>query len=285
MSTGVPVQGVGARAVHLSATLMTWNSAKTLPACLARLGFCDEIVVVDDFSTDGTWEWLSAQQDGRLKIFQHRLTTFAEQRRFLQHKAAGQWLLIVDADEEVSPELAEEILAATHSGRDVAGYSLRLRTYAPPFWKTRPWYDVFQKRLLRADRVSWPDSASVHAPAEIRGPLGRLAAPLWHSSFDSGAHFMRKQLAYAGTVAIENHARGRAGTFARAVLHGAAAFVKYYFLKGLIRFGAAGAFVAFGLSAQHFLQYFFLWERAQGLPANERPAVPGEARAPSSAGR
>jgi glycosyltransferase involved in cell wall biosynthesis len=266
--------------VHLSATVMTHDSLATLPGCLSRLDFCDEIVVVDDFSSDGTWEWLNTQSNPRLKLFQNRFRHFSEQRQFLQSKAQGKWLLIIDADEEVTPELGAEIVRATQSDRDVAGYAITLRNFAPPYWSTRPYFDITQKRLLRADRVSWPDTESVHAHAEIRGVLGKLEGLVHHYTWDSGLHFLRKQVTYGRSVAAEQHARGNAGGLAKAVLHGSAAFFKYYLGKGLLRFGSAGVFVALGLSAQHFFKYFLLWDRNQGLPLTERGDVPGEKRAP-----
>lgn len=264
----------------LSATVMTYNSLRTLPRCLASLGFCDEVVVADDLSTDGTWEWLQAQSSssGRIRPFRSRLETFSAQRRFLQSKVRSQWMLVVDADEEVTEALGLEIRAALLASGTLAGYALRLRTYGPDFWSPRPWYDVWQKRLLRTDRVDWPESHSIHAPARIDGSLGRLAAPIAHDSFDSAHHLLKKQLSYAATVAREDHAQGRAGTARRAIVHAGAAFVKYYLLKGLIRFGAGGFFMASSLSLQHFVKYALLWDVSQGAPSFERPVVPGERR-------
>src|SRR5450755_3008271 len=91
------------RAVELSAVVMVYNERSTLGRCLDAVAFCDEVVVVDDVSTDGTWEYLRTRS---VVAVQNRHTTFAAQREYGKSLAHGQWILTMDADEYVSAELA-----------------------------------------------------------------------------------------------------------------------------------------------------------------------------------
>lgn len=98
---------------RLSAAVLVYNGVRTIERCVRSLVFCDEILVVDDFSTDGTWELL---QDLPVRAVRHPHETFAKQRAFARDLSKGVWLLSMDADEVVSEELAEGILAAVEAG-------------------------------------------------------------------------------------------------------------------------------------------------------------------------
>src|SRR4051794_36022313 len=101
-----PPQGNAAR---VSAVVLCFNERERIEACVRALAFCDEIVVVDDASTDGTWELL---QTLPVRAIQHRHETFALQREYGNAAASGEWVLSIDADEVVTPELATAIRAA-----------------------------------------------------------------------------------------------------------------------------------------------------------------------------
>jgi hypothetical protein len=99
---------------------------------------------------------------------------------------------------------------------------------------------------------------------------------LLHHSFDSVTHLLRKQLAYARSGAEHLHAEGRRSGLALTVVKTAAAFFKFYVIKGLLRFGMGGLVVASSLAFYDFAEYAQLWELSSGRPADERAEVPGE---------
>jgi glycosyltransferase involved in cell wall biosynthesis len=124
----------------LSAVVLTKNEEKNIERCLNSLDFVDEIVVVDDYSIDNTLNQISKikyqNEKTKFKIFQRKLNSdFSKQRNFGMEKASGEWVLFLDADEEVSPDLKEEIKEviryATLERDDLVGFYIKRRDF---FW-------------------------------------------------------------------------------------------------------------------------------------------------------
>jgi glycosyltransferase involved in cell wall biosynthesis len=265
-------------AILLSAAVMTKDSLRTLKECLDSLDFCDEIVVVDDHSTDGTWEYLQSR-GGKIRTFQRKLDTFASHRRALCAQARGQWVLIVDADEKALPGMGEEIRELLSRGSPPHdAYHVPQKNTLPDHWPRPVYFWTSQKRLLRLGKVRWEDSEWIHVPAVHEGKAGRLKHGLAHRSYDSVSHLLRKQISYAQSGAKHFHALGRRASLAKACTHSIGAFFKFYFFKGLFRFGMGGLTVATALSFHVFAKYALLWEMNSGVSAGERKLVPGEAR-------
>jgi glycosyltransferase involved in cell wall biosynthesis len=252
---------------RLSATIMTHNSMATLPACLASLEFCDEIVVVDDRSSDGTVEFLHqvAAADalpalsGKLRFFRRELDTFSAQRRALQEVADGDWLLVVDADETVSPKLAREMLELLANCPRANAFVVPMKNMLPAHWPRQIHFTSHQRRLLRSSAVRWIPTESVHATANFAGRPGKLHHPIIHHSFDSLEHLWRKQLAYGRNGARVRYGQGRRASLPGLALRSTVAFLKYYFAKGLFRFGIGGLIAAGALACESFIKYSALW--------------------------
>lgn len=271
----------------ITATIMTKNSLRTLPSCLDSLAFCDAIVVVDDYSTDGTHAYLQtrAASDPRLQVYQQTLTTFSAQRRFLHEHVCTEWMLILDADEEALPGLEQEVTAIAAKPPRVFAYRMPMQNLLPAHWPSRTHYWNTQKRFLFTSAMSWPETQLVHAPAVHAGGTGELRSGLLHHSFDSVRHLLRKQLSYglSGGLAVGKQGK-RVGTgtlFFRTV----AAFLKSYFIKGLWRFGPDGLVTAGALAFHVFAKYSAAWEAVAGSGSIvERDAVPAELRSGPVAG-
>jgi glycosyltransferase involved in cell wall biosynthesis len=262
--------------MKLSACVMVKDSLRTLPACLDSLApFCDELVVVDDFSTDGTWEYLQ-QRGGKLSLHRRKLDTFASHRRAMCALAQGEWVLIVDADEAALPGLGEEVRRLIDSNPTQDAFAVPQKNVLPSHWPKTVWFWTAQKRLFRKGAGSWADSNWVHVPLVHPGRAGRLEHGLLHHSYDSVTHLLRKQVAYARSGAEHLHARGRRSGLALTVVKTTAAFFKYFIVKGLFRFGMGGLVVASSLAFYDFAKYALLWELNSGRPEGERAAVPGE---------
>jgi len=262
----------------LTATLMTKDSMATLPACLAALDFCAAIIVVDDFSTDGTWELLG-QQGPRVQTFQRRLDSFAAQRQALHERVQTDWMLVVDADEEAMPGLAEDIAAVIAAPRHVV-YRVPMKNLLPARWPRQAYYWNTQRRLLRTREVSWPSTSFVHAPARFVGTVGRLRHGLLHHSYDSTYQLWRKQLAYGRSSGGAMHAAGKRVGPVRMMAHAAVTFFKYYVWKGMARFGMGGLVAALAFACENIIKNATAWELAhtRGDPEEykERLAVPLE---------
>jgi Glycosyltransferases involved in cell wall biogenesis len=115
----------------LSAVVLTKNEEKNIERCLESLDFVDEIVIIDDYSTDKTLNKVKSQ---KLKVFQRKLNgDFAEQRNFGLEKTRGEWVLFLDADEEITDELKKEIKEmiryATLERDDLIGFYIKRRDF------------------------------------------------------------------------------------------------------------------------------------------------------------
>ncbi len=239
---------------RLSAAVLVYNGVRTIERCVRSLVFCDEILVVDDFSTDGTWELL---QDLPVRAVRHPHETFAKQRAFARDLSKGVWLLSMDADEVVSEELAEGILAAVEAGvcdcyylRRKNPYPIGLRGY---HWSKHP-------RLVIAAKCKWIDTDSPHAPLDLTGLRCRKIGHgyLEHEPLDSIASSLRKSINRSLIMAEQLRSRGRTGSLFRLILSTTARFLKLYFGQGACLHGRAG-FVFSCLGAfDAFTKYAFL---------------------------
>lgn len=193
----------------LSLVVITRNEEDNLGACLDSVPFADEIVIVDDESTDRTRE-IAAARGARVIV--RPLERFGTQKQFAIEQARGDWLLVLDADERVSPELAEEIRRALRRddpARD--GYKLRRRTWidGTPVECTS-WYKCAHLRLFRRGAARYVPRR-VHEYPVLRRPdrCGRLRAPLEHYTWQDAARYGEKFRRYARLAALDWHDAGR----------------------------------------------------------------------------
>ncbi|MEO1012151.1 MAG: glycosyltransferase family 2 protein, partial [Bacteroidota bacterium] len=104
----------------ISALVITYNEIGYIKRCLASVAFAEEIIVVDSYSTDGTYEWLKKQP--KVKVIQHPFSNFTQQKSFALRQAKNDWILFLDADEVVTPELRKEILDTLDSDTPMAAF-------------------------------------------------------------------------------------------------------------------------------------------------------------------
>src|SRR3989344_1325800 len=158
----------------ISAIVLTRNSQERIQKCLGALIWCDEIVVVDDFSTDGTLDKIKGA-----KVYQRKLDNdFAAQRNFGLSKSTHDWILFVDDDEIVNNKLVQEIKKVVKSGK-YAGHFLSRRDYFfGRFLSHGETASVKFLRLARKNSGVW--ERRVHENWQVAGPVGQLVTPLDH---------------------------------------------------------------------------------------------------------
>jgi glycosyltransferase involved in cell wall biosynthesis len=169
---------------RLSACLITLNEEENLPRVLASLaGIADEIVVVDSGSTDRTEE--IARQHGAV-FFSRTWTNYADQKNFAAECAGNDWILSLDADEELSSALQTSLLAWKKHTSAFSVCEMARRTWYLGAWiKHSGWYPDFQRRLYRRDSAEF--SGIIHESLRFEGKPGRLSGDLLHytvRSFD-----------------------------------------------------------------------------------------------------
>lgn len=215
-------------AARVSVALIARNEAANLGACLASVRWADEIVVVDNGSTDATRD--IARAAGARVVEAPDWPGFGAQKNRALDACTGDWILALDADERVTPALRAEIeRTLVQPAFDV--YELpRRSTYAGRFMRHGGWWPDPVARLFRRGAARYSD-ARVHERLVTGRPVGRLHEPLLHYSFRSLDDVVAKMNRYSSEGAAMLAARGAHPGLASAVMHGVAAFVRTYVLK------------------------------------------------------
>ena len=220
----------------LSAVLITLNAAAQLPACLDALAFCDEIVVVDSGSSDGTVEVARAHG---ARVIHRDWLGYGPQKQFAVGQAANDWVLCVDADERVTPELRESILGAV-SPRPSQGIPPRITFSAYRFARCNRFmgrylrhgegYPDWSLRLFDRRHARWSDDV-VHEKVVVDGAVGTLSGDLLHDSAETLDSYLAKQDRYTTLAAQAALAAGKRASLARQLLSPVVRFIKFYFLR------------------------------------------------------
>lgn len=216
----------------VSAVLITLNAASQLRRTLDSLRFCDDLVIVDSGSTDGT---LVIAEEFGARVFQKEWMGFGPQKQYAVQQARHDWVLCLDADEQVSVELRQSIQHTLSSGPapNVAGYDMpRCNYFLGRFLRHGEGYPDLSRRLFHKDRARWSDDA-VHEKVIANGDAGfeKLSGDLLHYSADSLSVYMGKQNRYTDIQAHELAARGKWPGTAKLVLSPFVRFIKFYFVR------------------------------------------------------
>jgi glycosyltransferase involved in cell wall biosynthesis len=249
--------------------MIATDEADRVGRALASVAWADEIVLVDGGSSDRTPE-IAREAGARVLATDPPWPGYAAQRRRAIEAASGPWILALDADEEVTPELAREIREALGAGSDggadggPAAYEILFHTrYLDHWFGRRGWYRERHLRLARKQALRVTDRR-VHEGLEVDGPVGRLRAPIRHYSYRSVAHHQAKLAEYARLKAEDLRERGRRATPASACAHALGRLFGGYLLQGRFLDGWAGlAHELLGAEAS-LLAYLELWELGRG---------------------
>jgi len=191
---------------RLTVTVITLNEAANIDACLASVGFADEILVVDAGSTDGTPDLARAR---RARVIVRDWPGYSAQKNYAAAQAAHDWILSVDADERVTPELAAEIQRVLASEPAATGYRGPRVTWHLGRWiRVTDWYPDYQLRLYDRRRARWA-ARRVHESVTADGPVGQLTHDLQHYAYRDIGHHLATMDRYTTLAAEEMHAAGR----------------------------------------------------------------------------
>ena len=247
----------GSATPRVSAVIITRDEARNLPACLASLAWCDEIVVLDSGSTDDTVR-IAREAGARVSVTPDWPGFGPQKNRALQ-LARGDWVLSIDADERVDAALAAEIRAAVASGAAYVGYRMpRLSSFCGQYMRHGGWYPDRVLRLFRRDSARFSDDI-VHETVQCRGAVGELRCDLRHESFHDFEQVLRKIDAYSTAGARKLDARGRRGSLGGAIAHAAWAFVRGYVLRAGFLDGRMGLALALSNAHGTYYRYVKLW--------------------------
>jgi len=212
---------------RLSVVIITLNAAAGLRPCLESACFADEILLVDSGSSDATLDL--ASQFGTRVLHQDWLG-FGAQKQFAVTQAANDWVLCLDADERVSPELQASILAALAAPAHGAYRFPRRNRFLGRYLRHGEGYPDWSLRLFDRRRARWSDDA-VHEKVIADGEVGTLAGDLQHDSAETIAAYLGKQNRYTTLAAEAAVAAGKRATAAKVWLSPLVRFVKFYCLR------------------------------------------------------
>lgn len=243
---------------EISAIVVCFNEEERIEDCLKSLRWCDEIVVVDSFSEDRTPEICRNYAD---RLIQRKWPGYREQKAFAHSQATKDWVLLVDADERVTPELRKEIVDALARDRGAyAGYSVpRLVRYLERWWWRGGWYPDYHVRLFRRERATWGGS-DPHEKILVDGKVRRLQNPLQHFSYRNIDDHLQRINRFTSISSRELKKAGGRWRLGDALLRPAARFFRSYILKRGFMEGFAGFYVAVTAAVYVFLKYAKLWE-------------------------
>ena len=246
----------------LSAVIIARDAADRLPSCLAALGFADEILVYDGGSSDATAT--VARDHGARVVAAPAWAGYGIERQRAQDEAAGEWILMVDADEVVTPALAKEIRAALDADDPATAYAIPRRTWAfGRYLAHGGWWPDYVIRLYHRDHGRYND-ALVHERV-LLGPgtrCARFASPLLHHTYRNLHEYLVKSAGYAAAWADARQHAGRSTSLAAGLFHAAGCFVRMYLLRVGFLDGRAGFLLALLSAHSTFVKYADLWLRS-----------------------
>lgn len=247
---------------RLSVVIVTWNEEDRLRECLHSVaGWADELVVIDAESQDKTVQIAREFTD---HVVVRAWPGFAAQKNFGLERATGDFVLSLDADEEVSAELRSEILGVLQDPGALPGYRLPRRNLFWGRWvRHGGLYPDWQLRLFRRGQGRFVPRA-VHESVEVEGAVGRLRGPLVHRSYRDVADFLVRADRYSSLAAEEAVRAGRRAGPATLVAGPLGRFLGMYFLRAGFLDGWRGFLLA-GLYAYYvFIRSAKIWERTRG---------------------
>lgn len=240
----------------VTATVITLNEARHIGDCLASLAWADERVVVDSGSTDGTVEIARA---AGARVVVRDWPGYAAQKDYAASLASHDWILSVDADERVTPALADEITRTLAAPGDHAGFRVPRMTFHLGRWiRTTDWYPDYQLRVYDRRRARWK-VRRVHESVQADGPVGALTSPLQHYAYRDVAHHLDTMQRYTTLAAEQMFEDGRRAGVAALLFHPPAAFLRNYILKRGILDGAPGLIISAMNAHYVFLKFAKLW--------------------------
>jgi glycosyltransferase involved in cell wall biosynthesis len=241
-----------------AAIVVCFNEEDRIEDCLKSVSWCDEIVVVDSFSTDTTPEICRRYTN---KFVQRQWAGYKDQKAHAHSLATKEWVLLVDADERVTAELRREIAERLAQDKDdYAGYAIpRLVYYLDRWWRRGGWYPDYDVRLFRRDRATW-GGIDPHEKIIVDGKVRKLHNPLHHFSYRSIDDHINRINRFTTISSVELRKAGGRWRLSDALLRPAVRFFRSYILKRGFMEGFAGFYVALTAAVYVFLKYAKLWE-------------------------
>lgn len=248
----------------LSVIIPTRNEAANIQACIQSVGdLAQEIVVVDNFSEDATTQIAESMS---ARVFQRKFDNFSANKNAAIEKAVADWVLLLDADERLTPALRSEI-ATTIATPETSANAFRIRRET--FFKTRRvrcWSSSSVVRLFRRNKARYNSAKLVHEELLVDGSVDSLIHPIEHYTFRSFDQYLPKVHSFTTLAAIEAHQNGKRTGWASLAFLPPLRFLRTYLLKGGILDGVPGLIISSLAAYTIYLKHSKLWELQNTQP-------------------
>lgn len=243
---------------QITAFIITKNESAKISDCLSSLNWVDEIVVVDDFSTDAT---PNICKEFRVSFYQHTFSSFRNQKSHAMSLASHDWILELDADERVSDEMKNAIMAL--SADDLNRYDCFAFKRKTRFWgkwiKHSSFYPDYKARLYCRTRGAW-SNANVHERFIPNGKTKKLDVDILHEQ-DLDLHTYLQRIArYANMSAVDYFANGKRAKWHHVSIRPAITFFQRYFIRLGFLDGVQGFVISVMGALGTFIKYMRLYE-------------------------
>ena len=257
---------------RISAVVTTFNEEHNVGDCIASLEWCDEIVVVDSYSTDRTPE--IARGCAKVRFLQRPYRGSASQKNWAMDQTRFEWILIFDADERCTPQLQAEITALLASGPRAEAYVIKRRAYfMDRVIRYSGWQHDRVVRLVKRGAGRYPNKR-VHADMQTRGPAPVLKSPMLHFMIESFDQYLPRIVKYGFWGAAQgwktNRTSGLAGVFGRPLWR----FMRMYVLQLGFLDGMAGLVFCMLQAFGTYLKWAILWEWRANAARGRMPKLP-----------
>jgi len=242
---------------NISAVIITKNEEKNIVEVVKNVSFADEVLVIDNSSEDQTVEL--AKKSGAI-VYVEKFSDYAQQRNYALDKAKGNWILYVDADERVTPELKKEILKVTNEFNPIKTHYIIERKnfyFGKHEW---PYIEQIERLFVRDKLVEW--YGKIHESPRTVGDKGKLTGYLKHYTHKNLSTMIKKTVTWSSVEAEllfkSNHPQMSWWRFLRIML---TKFSDSYFAQGGWKVGAIGFIESMYQAFSYFVVYAKLWEK------------------------
>jgi (heptosyl)LPS beta-1,4-glucosyltransferase len=242
----------------VTAVIAAHNEAANIEECVASVEWASEVIVVENDSVDDT---VDRAKSAGATVISPPFTAIGAARNQAIVRAKTPWILVLDADERCTPELAAEIQELVRS-TDLQAFKIPRRNFfLGAEIRHGGWGTDKPIRLFRRDLRYNANLVHEHVDVPDGSPIGELKRSLVHYTYASLDQYFEKLVRYSRSWADQNHAKGRRGSAAAVMFRPPARFFRMYVLKGGFRDGARGVVLASLAAASVMAKYARLWEK------------------------
>ncbi|MDD2941928.1 MAG: glycosyltransferase family 2 protein [bacterium] len=250
----------------VSAFVIAFNEEEHIVGCIQSLSFCDEVIVIDSFSTDRTVE---LAREAGARVVQQKWTGYRAQKEYGLSLVTHDWVINLDADERISAELRQGILrvleekaakTVTNFDDECIGYYInRVVYYLGRWWRSGGWYPEYRLRFFRRDAVRW-GGVDPHEKPLTDGRTERLAGEIEHYTYKDMHDQFRRLDNFSSIAAREEFGRGKRSGLVKITFNPLLRFAKFYLFKRGYREGFPGLLVALNEAVYTYMKYAKLWD-------------------------